>query len=227
MSKQPLLTEATQKRLLLLAGMSHYSDEVLTESKNGIPAEPDYTGGEKALKPAPGAKKTEGAKEPKDDKKKLNEEIPQDDSMAPAPVSPSPEVPPPAPSPLEGAPAAPGNSANVDLKKFAQEFASFLKSQGHEITFTVDGEDVSQDIGATEDEFGEVEPEPGFGEEPSPEAAPEPSPEAAPEPPEAEPKLESKERKVARLVYEEVLRSLTSNVGKKASKVQVKIAPKK
>ena len=60
MSKQPLLTEATQKRLLLLAGMSHFSDEVLTESKNnGVPAEPNYTGGVKKAKTAAAPKKEE------------------------------------------------------------------------------------------------------------------------------------------------------------------------
>lgn len=233
MSKQPLLSESTQKRLLLLAGMSHFSDEVLTESKkDGIPAEPDFMGGEKSLKPAPGAKKTEGTKEPKDDKKKLNEEIPQDDTMEPAPVSPTPEAAPSALPPVEGAPA-PGNSANVDLKKFAQEFANFLKSQGHEITFTVDGEDVAQEIGATEDEFGDIEPEAGFGDEAPPEESAPPSPAPEPEgPPEPEPKLESKEKQVAKLVYEEVLRTLTANAGinidqaKKVGKVQVKLADK-
>lgn len=237
MSKQPLLNESTQRRLLLLAGMSHFSDEVITESKkDGIPAEPDYTGGEKSLKSAPGAKKEEAC--PPDDKKKLNEEIPQDDTMEAAPVSPPAAPAPEAAPPLESAPPV-GNSANVDLKKFAAEFANFLKAQGHEIQLSIDGEDVSQEVGATEDEFGDLGSDLG-GEEGAPpaegsapeEAAETPEEEAA-EPPADEPKMESKEKQVAKLVYEEVLRTLTANAGidldkaKKAGKVKIKVADKK
>ena len=235
MSKQPLLSESTQKRLLLLAGMSHFSDEVINESKkDGIPTEPDYMGGEKSLKPASGGKKTENAKDPKcDDKKKLNEEIPQDDTMAPAPVSPTPEAAPPALPPVEGASDPAATSASVDLKGFAKYLADYFKSQGHEITFTVDGEDVAQDP-ASEDEFGATEPEAEFGGEPEAEFGGEEAPAPEPEPEEAsqEPKFESKEKQVAKLVYEEVIRTLTANAGinldqaKKVGKVQVKLADK-
>lgn len=238
MSKQPLLTEATQKRLLLLAGMSHFSDEVLTESKkDGIPTAPNYMGGEKKAKSAPSSKK-EGMEadcaEDKD-KKKIFEEIPPEEGMEAAPVSPTAPAPTPeAAPPVAG--AVPG-SADVDFKAFAAEFAKFLTAQGHQITLTVDGEDVSAQAEAPvgEEDFGDIggEGEGGgdeFGAEPP--ATEEPAP--APEPTEEEPspKFESKEKRVAKLVYEEVLRTLTAQAGinlaqaRKNGKVQVNVAPK-
>jgi len=224
MSNQPLLSESTQKRILLLAGMSHFSDEVIAESKNGVPCEPDYTGGEKSLKPATKS----GKKEEPADKKKLNEEIPVDNNMDAAPVA--PVAPSASNSPVDPAtdPNTPANSASVDLKGFAKYLADYFKSQGHEITFTVDGEDVAQeDIAATEDEFSHTEPDGDeFGAEES-----EPTESTLDDQPvdpneKKEPTFESKEKQVAKLVYEEVIKSLTSNLNKNKGKVQVKLASK-
>lgn len=227
MSKQPLLNESTQRRMLLLAGMSHYADEVIAEAKkDGLPPAPDYAGG---IKKAKGAKK-EGASEPcDDDKKKLLEELPQDELEA-APSAPAP-APAPAPFP-EAAPAPALESGDLELKKFAQEFAKFLSAQGHQIVMTVDGEDMAAPEGdlaaGGEAEFGDIEPE---GEPPvsEPEAAPEPEGVEEPAPEEKKPAFESKEKAVAKLVYEEVLKTLAANAGinleqaRKNGSVQLKV----
>lgn len=214
MSKQPLLNESTQRRMLLLAGMSHFADEVIAESKkDGLPAEPDYAGG---IKDAKGAKGSKGSKKEacaEDDKKKLLEELPQDDLEA-APSAPAPA---PALEAPEGAPATPDvSSGDLELEKFAQEFAKFLSSQGHQIVLTVDGKDMAsageEDDFGGEADFGEVDEAPP-SDEGEFEAPAEETPEEAPPEEESAPKFESKEKVVAKLVYEEVLKTLTKNAG--------------
>lgn len=230
MSKQPLLNESTQRRMLLLAGMSHFADEVIAEAKkDGLPPEPDYAGGIKKAKGAKGSKK-EACTD--DDKKKLLEELPQDDLEA-APSAPPAPAPAPAPFPEEGGAPAPAlDTGDLELKKFAQEFAKFLSAQGHQIVLSVDGEDMAAPEGdlaaGGEADFGEVEEEPapeeggGFGEEAPPE-------EEAPEEEPAKPQFESKEKVVAKLVYEEVLKTLAKNAGinleqaRKNGSVQLKL----
>lgn len=230
MSKQPLLNESTQRRMLLLAGMSHFADEVIAEAKkDGLPPAPDYAGG---IKKAKGAKKEGAAESSDDDKKKLLEELPQDELEA-APSAPAAPAPAPAPFP-EAAPAPALETGDLELKKFAQEFAKFLSAQGHQIVMTVDGEDMAAPEGdlaaGGEAEFGDIEPE---GEPPVEDAGMAPEPEgveAEPPPEEKKPAFESKEKTVAKLVYEEVLKTLAKNAGinleqaRKNGSVQLKLA---
>lgn len=231
MSKQPLLNESTQRRMLLLAGMSQYADEVIAESKkeNGIPSAPDYVGGIK--KGEKEGKKSPDKESCDDETKKLLEELPKDE------FSPAPSAPPSAPAPApETNPAPALDTGDLELKTFAQEFAKFLSAQGHQIVMTVDGEDMATtdaDLATGEEaDFGETEPQ----EEPEglDTSAQETDKQSTEEEEEKNkpPQFESKEKRVAKLVYEEVLKTLAANAGinltqaQKNGSVQLKMTGK-
>lgn len=224
------LKESTLRRLMEMAGTLDYADEVILENKK--------TSG-KVIKEnkescAPSKKVTEKKEKGDDDKKDekdseknlmLDEagEVEIDDEpeeeMEPAPTGDSdltdvPNVPP-------GADA--GGVVEDDLQSFAAGLVDLLSQHfNRQVTMQIDGSEVSPQV-ESEESF-----EPA-GEEVS-DLPPEPASELPPE----EPKLESKKKTAAQLVYETIVSKLLKQSGvdaeqakKNGTKVDLKFVPKK
>lgn len=223
------INEATQKRILQLAGLSDFEEEVLAESKKGAKAS--------SLKEnvLPSVKKKETvldeAEEPELEEEPESEEEPSSDitDVDTAPASPGPEVsaggPPSDPNVPHTEASEGSNFVDVDFDSFAAGLASLLKKNFSGVNFAmqVNGQEVSEEPELDESEFGE-EP-PVEDSEPSLDSTPEFSPEP-------EPKLESKKVKndTVKLVYEAIIKNLVQKSGVKVDKnkkAEVKFTPKK
>lgn len=240
MSKNTL-NESTQKRLLLLAGLSSWEDEVLSENfeKKG---KKSIT--ESGAACAPGSKKTKDGKEVMLDEGEFprseeeEEEVPSEEGGESA-GSEIPSAPPAPPVEGSGPPTDPnemhseagegGNFVDVDFTKFAAGLADLLKQNFPQVNFTMqaNGQEVTseeQPMGS-EDEFTtddslETAPEEGMTE---------PSAEMPPEEDKNLPESKKKKKDAVKLVYEAIIKNLVASSGGKVNtdkKVEIKVAPK-
>lgn len=223
------INEATQKRILQLAGLSDFEGEVLAENKKASKA---------ALKEnssIPAVKKKEEILDEADDLETPEEEeesaFPEESPEEVSDVDQSPVGNGP-PTDLEAphTEASEGsNFVDVDFDSFAADLASLLKKNFNGVNFTmqVNGQEVASEPELDENEFGDapdLESEEGMS--PGPEEL-----EAPPVEEEPEPRLESKKKtsKTVQLVYEAIIKNLVEKSGVKVNKnkkAEVKFVPK-